>query len=80
MTTLTALTADDVAHWQSWGGRTETCEEWLDAGALRGVQPSLAIAPLFAGQPIRITENATDGEVAAIRCAGAAAMRATVGF
>jgi 3-methylfumaryl-CoA hydratase len=49
------ITAGEVAHWQSWVGRTETCEEWLDAGALRRfaaalgesldveqVQPSLA--------------------------------------
>jgi 3-methylfumaryl-CoA hydratase len=39
-----------------------------------------AIAPLFADQPIRITGNATNGEVVAIRCDGAAAMRATVSF
>jgi len=39
-----------------------------------------AIAPLFADQPIRITGNATNTEVVAIRCDGAAAMRATVGF
>jgi len=39
-----------------------------------------AIVPLFADQPIRITANATNSEVAAIRCDGAAAMRATVDF
>jgi 3-methylfumaryl-CoA hydratase len=39
-----------------------------------------AVAPLFAEQPIRITGNAINGEVAAIRCDGVAAMRATVAF
>lgn len=29
------ISAGDAAHWQSWVGRTETCEERIDVGALR---------------------------------------------
>ncbi|MDP1737164.1 MAG: MaoC family dehydratase N-terminal domain-containing protein [Caulobacter sp.] len=52
--------------------------------ATRGRRPARfgfrAIAPLFAEQPIRVTGNETNGQVAAVRCDGVVAMRATVGF
>jgi 3-methylfumaryl-CoA hydratase len=38
-----------------------------------------AMAPLFAGQPIRLAPGAADGEVQAIRCDGAVAMSASAG-
>lgn len=39
-----------------------------------------AIAPLFADQPIRITQDASNGDGVAIRCDGVVAMRATMDF
>jgi 3-methylfumaryl-CoA hydratase len=39
-----------------------------------------AVAPLFVGQPIRLTVGKTPGEVAAVRCDGAVAMTAAAEF